>query len=203
MELTGECRIAAPRAAVWAALNDPEMLRASIPGCQSVEKKSDTEFASVVQSKIGPVSARFTGKVTLSDIDPGRGYTLTGEGQGGVAGFGKGVAKVTLEDEGAGGTLLRYTASAQVGGKLAQIGSRLVDIAAKKIADEFFATFAAKVGQAAPAQAPEARPVSAAPPPQAEAPPAPLSPAPSGNAKLWPILLVVLALIVTWLLVRG
>lgn len=149
MEMQGEQRIPAPRDVVWAALNDPEVLKECIPGCQTVEKTSDTGFSATVVAKVGPVSAKFSGKVTLSDIDPPNGYTISGEGQGGVAGFGKGGAKVSLSDDGA-GTLLRYTATAQVGGKLAQIGSRLVDSAAAKMADDFFAKFnlvaAAKAG---------------------------------------------------------
>ena len=127
MEMQGEQRIPAPRDVVWAALNDPEVLKECIPGCQSVEKTSDTGFSATVVAKVGPVSAKFSGKVTLSDIDPPNGYTISGEGQGGVAGFGKGGAKVSLSDDGA-GTLLRYTATAQVGGKLAQPALQLLEI---------------------------------------------------------------------------
>ena len=141
MDLTGEVRLAAPRETVWRALNDPEILKRAIPGCESVEKVSDTEFNAKVALKIGPMSAKFAGKGTLSDLNPPNGYTITGEGQGGVAGFGKGSAKVELVDDN-GATVLRYTAAAQVGGKIAQLGARLIDATAKKLADQFFTKFA-------------------------------------------------------------
>lgn len=144
MDLTGEVRLAAPRETVWRALNDPEVLKQAIPGCESVEKISDTEFSAKVALKIGPMSAKFAGKGTLSDLDPPNGYTISGEGQGGVAGFGKGSAKVALVEDGA-ETILRYTAAAQVGGKIAQLGARLIDATAKKLADQFFTKFAAVV----------------------------------------------------------
>lgn len=140
MDMNGERRIPAPRQTVWEALNDPEILKQSIPGCQEIEKTSDTEFAAKVRAKVGPVSANFAGKVTLSDLDPPNGYTISGEGTGGVAGFAKGGAKVSLDEEG-GETVLRYTVQAQVGGKLAQIGSRLIDGTARKMADQFFSKF--------------------------------------------------------------
>lgn len=164
MEMTGEQRIPAPRPAVWAALNDPEVLRQCIPGCEEIEKTSDTEFQAKVTAKVGPVKATFRGKVTLSDIDPANGYTITGEGQGGPAGFGKGGAKVRLADDGS-GTLLTYTASAQVGGKLAQIGSRLVDAAVRKMADDFFTQFNEVVAAQAAPVLPVAAPAAPAPPP--------------------------------------
>ena len=145
MELTGEYRIAAPREKVWAALNDPEILKASIPGCQELEKRSETEMAAKVVSKIGPVKATFLGEVTLSNINPPAGYTLSGEGKGGVAGFAKGGADVALVEDGA-DTILRYTAKAQVGGKLAQLGARLIDATARQMAEQFFGAFAARVG---------------------------------------------------------
>jgi carbon monoxide dehydrogenase subunit G len=148
MDLTGEVRLAAPREAVWRALNDPDVLKQSIPGCEGLEKLSDTEFTAKVALKIGPMSARFSGKGTLSDLNPPHGYTITGEGQGGVAGFGKGSAKVELVDDASvpgGATVLRYTAAAQVGGKIAQLGARLIDATAKKLADQFFTKFAAVV----------------------------------------------------------
>ena len=155
MDLTGEYRIPAPRETVWAALNNPDVLKACIPGCEELNKTSDTEFVARVVAKIGPVKAGFGGKVTLSDLDPPNGYTITGEGQGGAAGFAKGGAKVRLEAvDGGAATVLRYSADAQIGGKLAQIGSRLVEGSAKKLADEFFAAFAAQVAASAPA-APE------------------------------------------------
>ena len=144
MDMTGEYRIAAPRAKVWAALNDAEILRQAIPGCDEIQKTSDTSFTAKVTAKVGPVKASFAGKVTLSDMDPPNGYTITGEGSGGVAGFAKGGAKVALLDDGA-GTLLTYSVDAQVGGKLAQIGSRLIDGTARKMAEDFFSRFAALV----------------------------------------------------------
>ena len=144
MEMQGERRIPAPRQIVWERLNDPETLKQCIPGCESVDKVSDTEFTAKVRAKVGPVSARFSGKVTLSDLDPPSGYTISGEGTGGVAGFAKGRAKVALEEDG-GETLMRYGVQAQVGGKLAQIGSRLVDGTARKLANQFFDRFAAAV----------------------------------------------------------
>nr|WP_295836719.1 carbon monoxide dehydrogenase subunit G [uncultured Azospirillum sp.] len=147
MDMSGSHRIEASRDAVWAALNDPEILRQCIPGCEEVVRQSDTEMTAKVVAKVGPVSAKFAGKVTLSDLDPPNGYTITGEGSGGAAGFGKGGATVALVDDG-GATLLTYTAKAQVGGKLAQIGSRLVDATARKMAEEFFARFTQIVGPA-------------------------------------------------------
>ena len=140
MDMTGERRIPASRQKVWEGLNDPEILKQSIPGCETIEKLSDTEFTAKVKARVGPVSANFAGKVTLSDLDPPAGYTISGEGTGGVAGFAKGGAKVTLEEDG-GETVLRYTVQAQVGGKLAQIGSRLIDATARKMADQFFGKF--------------------------------------------------------------
>lgn len=161
MDMTGEYRIAAAREAVWKALNDPEVLKQCIPGCESVDKTSDTEFTARVTSAIGPVKARFTGKVKLSDIDPPNGYTISGEGQGGAAGFAKGGAKVKLAEDGD-ATVLSYEVNATVGGKLAQIGSRLIDGVARKMADEFFGRFVELLqGQAAGGAAPAA--VAAAP----------------------------------------
>lgn len=154
MDMSGSHRIEASREAVWAALNDPDILRQCIPGCEEVVRQSDTEMTAKVVAKVGPVSAKFAGKVTLSDLDPPNGYTITGEGSGGAAGFGKGGATVTLADDG-GATLLTYTAKAQVGGKLAQIGSRLVDATARKMAEEFFARFTQIVGPAPAEAAPE------------------------------------------------
>ncbi len=170
MDMSGEKRINAPRDAVWAALNDPEALKASIPGCESVDKKSDTEFAAKVGLAIGPVKAKFAGEVTLTDLDPPNGYTLTGQGSGGVAGFGKGEAKVSLRDD-AGATIISYQVHASVGGKLAQVGQRLIDSTAKKLADQFFEKFTAHVeasagGTQAPATAPAAQ---TAPAPKAPA----------------------------------
>lgn len=147
MELTGETLIPASRQRVWEALNDPEILRQSITGCEAIEKLSDTELTAKVTAKVGPVKATFTGQVTLSDIDPPNGYRISGEGKGGVAGFAKGGANVSLT-EAEGGTLLSYSVDAQVGGKLAQIGSRLIDATAKSYAKDFFEKFSSIVGQA-------------------------------------------------------
>jgi carbon monoxide dehydrogenase subunit G len=141
MTMQGEVALPAHRTAVWAALNDPEILKACIPGCQELEKVSDTEFQATAKIAIGPVKATFKGSVTLTDLDPPNGYTITGEGQGGVAGWAKGGAKVRLEDV-EGGTRLVYDVDALVGGKIAQLGGRLINGVAKKYADEFFANFA-------------------------------------------------------------
>jgi carbon monoxide dehydrogenase subunit G len=145
MEIKGEYTIPASREKVFAALNDPAVLKACIPGCESLEKVSDTEMNAKVRMRIGPVSASFSGKVTLSDVDPPNGYKITGEGQGGAAGFAKGGAVVALREE-AGATVLTYNVDAQVGGKIAQVGARLIDGTAKKLADEFFGKFASTVG---------------------------------------------------------
>ncbi|MDY0870715.1 SRPBCC family protein [Dongia rigui] len=144
MDISGEYPIPAPRAVVWAALNDPDILKSVIAGCEELVRDGDG-FTATVVAKVGPVKAKFGGRITLSDIDPPNGYTITGEGQGGAAGFAKGGAKVNLSDDGQGGTILKYTADAQIGGKLAQIGSRLIEGTAKKMADDFFSAFAAAV----------------------------------------------------------
>ena len=145
MTMTGEVQLPAARETVWQKLNDPEVLKATIPGCESLEKTSDTSFAAVAVTKIGPVKARFKGKVHLTDLDPPNGYRISGEGDGGVAGFAKGGATVRLTEKD-GGTLLTYDVEAQIGGKLAQLGQRLVNGAAKKVADDFFSNFAKAVG---------------------------------------------------------
>ena len=142
MTMTGEFVLPANKAAVWARLNDAATLQAAIPGCESLEKLSDTDFKAVVKVKIGPVSARFNGKVHLTDIDAPSSYRISGEGEGGVAGFAKGGATVRLADAEGGGTKLSYDVDAQVGGKIAQLGSRLIDGSARKLAAEFFANFA-------------------------------------------------------------
>ena len=144
MEMTGEVTIPAPRQRVWEGLNDPETLRQAIPGCEKIDKISDTELTATVTAKVGPVKASFQGKVTLSDIDEPNGYRISGEGKGGV-GFAKGGATVKLADAEGGGTKLSYTVDAQVGGKLAQLGSRLIDGTAKSLANDFFGRFAALV----------------------------------------------------------
>ncbi|MEJ1157114.1 SRPBCC family protein [Prosthecomicrobium sp. N25] len=153
MQMNDSQRIPAPRQAVWAALNDPAVLRACIPGCESLEMTSPTEMTARVTLKVGPVKATFGGKVTLSDIDPPNGYRISGEGSGGVAGFAKGGATVTLAEDGPDATVLTYAVDAQIGGKLAQLGARLIDSTAKKLAGEFFETFAATVGGPSPAEA--------------------------------------------------
>ena len=149
MEMSGEQLIPASQAATWAALNDPEILKACVPGCESIEKTAENEYVVLMTARIGPVSAKFKGKLALSDLDPPNSYSLAFEGQGGVAGFGKGGAKVQLLPEG-GNTKLTYQVKANVGGKLAQIGSRLVDAAAKKLSEEFFNAFTAKVASENP-----------------------------------------------------
>jgi carbon monoxide dehydrogenase subunit G len=133
---------------VWARLNDAETLKVSIPGCESLEKLSDTELQAVAKIKIGPVSARFKGKVNLTDIDAPNSYRISGQGDGGIAGFAKGGANVRLADAD-GGTRLSYDVDAQIGGKIAQLGGRLIDSTAKKLADEFFANFAKALGGSA------------------------------------------------------
>jgi carbon monoxide dehydrogenase subunit G len=203
MDLTGEYRIPAPRETVWAALNNPDVLKACIPGCEELNKTSDTELVAKVIAKIGPVKAAFGGKVTLSDLDPPNGYTITGEGQGGAAGFAKGGAKVRLEAvDGGAATVLHYAADAQIGGKLAQIGSRLVEGTAKKLADEFFAAFAAQAAATAPASPSAAAPAAGQPVSQ----PAPIvaSATSSGlSPVLWIIgLVVVVAVILGFVALR-
>ena len=155
MVMNGEVQLAAPRELVWAKLNDVDSLKASIPGCETLEKTADNEFAAVATNKIGPVKARFKGKVRLSDLDPPNGYRISGEGDGGVAGFAKGGATVALSEKD-GGTLLTYNVEAQIGGKLAQLGQRLVNGAAKKLADQFFTKFAAQFAPAPGTETPAA-----------------------------------------------
>ncbi len=179
MDMTGEYRIPAPRQRVWEALNDPEVLKAAIPGCDELVKKSDTELEARVTAKVGPVSAKFGGAVTLGDLNPPESYTISGQGSGGAAGFAKGGATVRLTEDGS-DTILRYEAKAEVGGKLAQIGSRLIQGTARKMADEFFGKFSRIVAQQAAAEA-AAAPAPVAPAPVAPAPaaPAPAAPAPA------------------------
>jgi carbon monoxide dehydrogenase subunit G len=144
MTMTGEVELPASRDLVWQKLNDADVLKACIPGCEELTKESETAFRAVAVNKIGPVKARFKGKVQLTDLDPPNGYRISGEGDGGVAGFAKGGATVQLTEKD-GGTLLTYNVEAQIGGKLAQLGQRLINGAAKKVADEFFRNFAAAV----------------------------------------------------------
>jgi carbon monoxide dehydrogenase subunit G len=173
MDMTGERRIAAPRQLVWDALNDTATLKASIPGCESLEKTDDTHMKATAAVKLGPISARFNGAVTLSDINAPNSYTINGEGQGGVAGFAKGGAKVFLTDD-AGATLLKYEVNAQVGGKLAQLGARLIDATAKQMAEQFFTKFSDEVRKLVPA---EPAPTAASEPmPPPIAPPSAISP---------------------------
>ena len=202
MDMTGEFRIPAPRRKVWEALNDPEILKQSIPGCEEIEKISPTELAAKVTAKVGPVKARFGGKVTLSDLDPPNGYKITGEGSGGAAGFAKGGATVRLADDGD-GTKLTYVVEAHVGGKLAQIGSRLIDATARKMAEDFFTRFSGIVGGAA---APAAAEAEAALETAAQRPSVP-PPAPPAGMRLppaaWVAGLAILAAILLYFVTRG
>jgi carbon monoxide dehydrogenase subunit G len=167
MELTGERLIPATIEQTWAALNDPAVLKECIAGCESLERTGDNAFQAVVAVRVGPVSARFKGSLQMTNVQPPTRYTINFDGQGGVAGFGKGSADVVLTPVD-GQTRLGYTARAQVGGKLAQVGSRLIDAAAGKIADDFFKAFEQKLQAASPALAPQpAAPAAAAPPPAA------------------------------------
>jgi carbon monoxide dehydrogenase subunit G len=188
MEMTSTRVVNAPPDKVWAALNDPAVLKDAVPGCESFERVTDTEWRVVVAAKVGPVAARFNGRITLADLAPPTAYTLKFEGQGGAAGFANGEAKVSLAPSGSQATALTYTAKAQVGGKIAQLGSRLIDGAAAKMADEFFARFAERVAPAAP------EPVSAE---------AAASATPARSPTLRYIALAALALIVAWLALRG
>ena len=201
MMMTGDVTLPADRPKIWAFLNDPEVLKACIPGCELLEKSGDNGFAAVVKTKIGPVSATFKGKVELSDLAPLVGYTIKGEGEGGIAGFAKGGAKVSLADA-PGGTLLHYDVEAHVGGKIAQLGARLIDGVAKNMADKFFASFAAiaaggavaagaaepsSAAAAAPVESPAAARVAPSAPPAAPARPAPqaIRTRTSGFRRIW------------------
>jgi uncharacterized protein len=162
MEMSGERHIAAPRELVWQALNDPEALKAAIPGCESIEKLSETDLTAKLAIKIGPMAAKFSAKVKLENLNPPASYTISGEGNGGAMGFAKGGADVALEAVSPTETILRYSVKAQVGGKMAQLGARLIDSTAKQMADQFFDRFAAALA-----------------PKTADAPAAPLAPAPA------------------------
>jgi carbon monoxide dehydrogenase subunit G len=177
MELTGERLIPADVARTWSALNDPDTLKACIPGCESLTRTGDNSFESVVAVKIGPVNARFKGKVNLTNVQPPTAYTLNFDGQGGGAGFGKGSADVALSPEGD-ATRLRFSAKAQVGGKMAQVGSRLIDATAQKLAEQFFTAFETQLSPAA-----------------AAAPALPAKPPSLIPAWVWVVLLAVLAAI--------
>jgi carbon monoxide dehydrogenase subunit G len=202
MDLTGEYVIPAPRQRVWEALNDPAILKECIPGCQEIEKVSDTEFTAKVGLAVGPVRANFNGRVTLSEIDPPNGYKISGEGQGGVAGFGRGSAVVRLVDDPA-GTKLTYSADASVGGKLAQIGSRLVEATSRKLAEEFFGRFAEKVGGEPAAEPLSAAEIAAGATPESGASPASPTAATPSRARLSPTIwipaLVAVVLLIMWL----
>lgn len=179
MDITGEYLVPAPQQRVWEALSDAQVLKASIAGCQALEKVSDTEFNAIVTTKVGPVSATFRGNVVLSDLDAPNGYTLTGRGQGGAAGFAKMTSRVTLLPQGD-QTLLRYQAQAEIGGKLASVGSRLVQGVAKKTADDFFAAFTQQLGGGPEAgREPMPRPATAGG--VGQAPPAPVLPGAGGG----------------------
>jgi carbon monoxide dehydrogenase subunit G len=201
MQMTGEQRVAAPRDKVWEALNDPEVLRAAIPGCQSLEKDGDDRFLATIEVKIGPIGARFKGAVQLSDQRPGEGYTLTGEGSAGIAGSAKGSARVSLGDAGEGATLVSYDVDSQVSGRLAQLGGPLIDATAKQLAGKFFAKFGEVVGTAPAATSAPGTMTGAAPAaaPALVASPtylAPPAPAPASRGLLWGwIVVLVVALI--------
>jgi carbon monoxide dehydrogenase subunit G len=169
MEITGTQAIAAPRSRVWDALNDPAILKRCLPGCESVERSSPDEFKVVVAAAIGPLRARFNGTLRIAEADPPKACVMVFEGQGGPVGFGKGTSTVTLSDTPA-GTELAYSAKAQVGGKLAQVGSRLIDSVAKKMSDDFFTAFRE---QLAPTPAPSAEPGVTTPGPTSAPAPAP------------------------------
>ena len=172
MKMNGEFRVPTDRETVWRALNDPEVLKECLPGCQEIEKTSDTEMTATLTLKVGPVKATFAGGVTLSDLDPPNSYTLSGQGQGGAAGFASGEAKVRLAEDG-GGTVVHYDVDAKVGGKLAQIGSRLIDSTAKKLAKQFFDSLAEKLGGGEEADEVEAAAPAAEPAAPADPAPAP------------------------------
>lgn len=196
MELTGTERIQAPRATVWQALNDPEVLKTCIPGCESIEMLSPTEMKARVGLRLGPIKTNFEGRVTLSNIDPPNGYTISGEGSGGAAGSAKGSAEVKLADD-SGATLLSYKVTSQVSGKIAQLGARLIEGTAQKLAGDFFGKFNETVGISAP----EAAAVAA----EIETSPAFTGAAPKPAAAQWLWFLggaVVIAALLIWLALR-
>lgn len=205
MDLTGEYTIPASRQDVWAALNDPEVLKVCIPGCDEMEKLSDTQFTAKVTMKVGAVKAKLKGNVELSEIDAPNSYVISGQGQGGVAGFAKGGATVRLSDGDGGGTKLTYEAKAELGGKLAAVGSRVIQGIAKKMADDFFGKFSRHLSgeeEAAPAVA-----VAAAPPPAEAAPEAAATAVSGGNELpgtvrdlIWLSVGIAVGVAVTWAL---
>jgi carbon monoxide dehydrogenase subunit G len=191
MELTGDRLIAAPLAATWAALNDADILKQCISGCESLQRTEPDTFAALVAVRVGPVSARFKGRLQMTNVQAPTSYTINFDGQGGPAGFGKGSADVNLSEE-EGGTRLRYVARAQVGGKMAQIGSRLIDAAASKVAEDFFTAFEARLRPAAPQAAGEAT--------LAVASPASTRSRALANPWLWAVAaLLLIALVVAWM----
>jgi len=193
MEMTNSRVIPASPAAVWTALNDPSILQASIPGCESLERIGDNEWRAVVAAKVGPVSAKFSGKMRMIDPTPPTGYTLQFTGQGGAAGFASGEARVTLTPAENGHTLLTYAVKAQVGGKLAQIGSRLIDGAAAKMADDFFARFSARLAPEAPEAGPGGEAMI----------PVRAGEAPMGSRWIRYVAIVAIAAILVYLTMRG
>lgn len=195
MELKDEQLINAPRAQVYAALNDPEILRQCIPGCETLEKTSDTEMNATVTLKVGPVKAKFSGAVTLSNLNPPSGYTITGEGKGGPAGFAKGGADIELVEQPGGATLLKYDVKANVGGKIAQLGSRLIVSTSRKLAGQFFEKFADLVGTEAATD--EAVPAESETPASAPKPEEPAAAA-GGNQKLIWLAIAAAAIAAIW-----
>ncbi len=191
MEMTSSRVVPAPPEVVWAALNDPDALKACLPGCESLELVGDNEWRATLAAKVGPVSARFSGTMRMTDSHPPSGYTLKFEGQGGAAGFANGEAKVTLAPAEGGHTLLAYAVHAQVGGKLAQIGSRLIDGAAAKLAEDFFARFSERVAPSAAAVA--------------EAPMVPVAAGRAPESRAWIrwVSLAIIAAILAYLALRG
>ena len=191
--MTNSRVIPASPAAVWTALNDPSILQASIPGCESLERIGDNEWRAVVAAKVGPVSAKFSGTMRMIDPTPPTGYTLQFTGQGGAAGFASGEARVTLTPAENGHTLLTYAVKAQVGGKLAQIGSRLIDGAAAKMADDFFARFSARLAPEAPEAGPGGEAMI----------PVRAGEAPMGSRWIRYVAIVAIAAILVYLTMRG
>ncbi len=183
MNMTGEQRIAAPRQRVWEALNDPEILRASIPGCQSLERAADDRFTAAVEVKVGPIGARFKGAVSLADLNPPNGYTLVLEGNGGIAGSVKGSAKVRLSED-AGSTLISYEVEAQIGGRMAQLGGPIIDATSKQLAGKFFGRFGEIVGGAANPAGPARAKATASPTTPVGAPAALAAPSPAASGGL-------------------
>jgi uncharacterized protein len=199
MELTGQQLIPAPQSVTWAALNDPQMLKECIAGCESIETTGENQFLAKMAVRIGPVNAKFTGKLQLTEIDEPNAYTLNFDGQGGIAGFGKGSARVQLTPQD-GATLLDYTAKAQIGGKLAQIGSRLVDSAAKKMADDFFGEFNQKVGALHAADTPAPHEPVTVSPARSSAPSSTDQSTSTSNGWLWPAVALFVGIAIGWLI---